>query len=144
MNKMMKGPGGQPMMPPGMRPGGPLPGGPVSLGGRIGPGMGHPGGPPGLGLAHHALAHLARVQAVVKTQAPDVTVGPDPLDPRDLPDLGHLGRRCSCHRGLASKRDLDDGLASSVRFHNRRRPRIREQGHFISLFKQDYIHICTR
>merc|ERR1719189_3533976 len=35
---MMKGPGGQPMMPPGMRPGGPLPGGPVSLGGPIGPG----------------------------------------------------------------------------------------------------------
>ena len=48
MNKMMKGPKGQPMMPPGMRqmgPGGPM--GPMGPGGPMGP-MG-PGGPMGVG-----------------------------------------------------------------------------------------------
>ena len=58
MNKMMKGPKGQPMMPPGMRPMGPGPmmgpGGPVGPGGpmdKMGPGPmmgGPPSGPSGM------------------------------------------------------------------------------------------------
>ena len=64
MNKMMKGPKGQPMMPPGMRPMGPgpmgmspghggpmgvIPGGPMGLHG----GPGGPGGPMGPGPMRH-------------------------------------------------------------------------------------------
>merc|ERR1719195_108149 len=45
MNKMMKGPKGQPIMPPGVRPGGP--GGPGGPPGGMGPGL--PGGPVGIG-----------------------------------------------------------------------------------------------
>ena len=31
-----------------------------------------PSGPPGLGLTHHALAHMPRVQTVIQSQASDV------------------------------------------------------------------------
>mmetsp|Transcript_97037 Transcript_97037/g.274490 ORF Transcript_97037/g.274490 Transcript_97037/m.274490 type:complete len:428 (-) Transcript_97037:7-1290(-) len=59
--------------------------------------------PPRAVLPHHALGDHACVQGVVQAEAPDVRVGPDPLQAVDISDLRDLLGVCGRH-GLRRRR----------------------------------------